>query len=42
MKLQTFGPANLLKETPTLVFSWNIAKFLRTSILKKHLRTAAS
>ena len=41
IKLQAFRPANLLKKTPTQVFSCEIWKILKNTYFEEHLQTPA-
>ena len=42
IKLQTWRPATLSKETPTQVFSCGYCKVFKNTYFEEHLRTAAS
>ena len=42
IKLESWGPANLLKNTPTQVFPCEICKFLKNNYYEQHLWTSAS
>ena len=42
IQLQVFKPANLLKKTPTQVFSCEYCKIFKNPSFEEHLRTAAS
>ena len=42
ISLQVFGPATLLKYTPTLMFSYEICKTFKNTYFEKHLQKTAS